>query len=257
MKRFVPTAAFLSLMASGLASAQAPAPAAPAPARTADAILDDFATAIGKQVLAKQKTLYTKRAISVKGMGVEGSEERWADASGRVAMEMTLPGMGPMKSGSTGSGKGGVRWNQDPINGLRILKGAEDEQARFEYAWSPELQLKQLFKTREVVPAPASAPKGAALECVRLTPKLSAPVTMCFDTGTHLVSYQEGKQQSPQGEVPYAAKFSDWREVEGVKRPHKEEITVGPLSLEASLQEFKFGVKVDPARFKLPKPGKP
>ena len=51
---------------------------------------------------------------------------------------------------------------------------------------------------------------------------------MCFDATTHLISYQEGKQPSPQGEVPYAVKFSDWREVQGVKRPHREEMTVGP-----------------------------
>ena len=257
MKHPLLTASLIALLASaaGVARAQAPAPAA-APARGADAILDDFANALGKPALSQHKTLYMKRAVSVKAMGVEGTEERWANASGKYLLQMTLPGIGTMKSGSTGAGKAGVRWSEDPINGLRILKGAEDEQVRLESTWNAELQLKQLFKTREPLPPPAGAPKGTPLECVRLTPATAAPVTMCFDATTHLISYQEGQQPGPQGEVPYAVKFSDWREVQGVKRPHKEEMTVGPMSMEARLEQIQFGAKIDPARFKMPRPGK-
>jgi hypothetical protein len=252
MKPFSLTAALALVVAAGAVQAQAPA-------RTADSILDDFAAALGKEALTRHKTLYMKRAVSVKAMGVEGTEERWANSSGKYLLLMTLPGVGTMKSGSTGGGKGGVRWSEDPINGLRILQGPEDEQARLEASWNAELQLKQLFKTREVVPAPAGAValKGPPLECVRLTPASAAPVTMCFDTATHLISYQEGKQQSPQGEVPYAVKFSDWREVQGVKRPHKEEMTVGPMSMDARVEQLQFGAKIDAAKFKMPRPGKP
>jgi hypothetical protein len=254
------TASLFALMfaAPAFAQAPAPAPAAPAavPARGADTILDDFANAVGKPALSQQKTLYMKRAVTVKAMGIEGTEERWANASGKYLLQMTLPGVGTMKSGSTGAGKAGKRWSEDPINGLRILTGAEDEQARLESTWNAELQLKQLFTKRETQPPPAGAPKGPALECVRLTPKSAAPVTMCFDATTHLISYQEGKQPSPQGEVPYSVKFSDWREVQGVKRPHKEEMTVGPMSMEARLDKLEFGAKIEPARFQMPKPGK-
>lgn len=223
----------------------------------ADAILDGYADALGgKQAFARHKSLYMKRAVSVKAMGVEGTEERWADASGKFVLEMTLPGVGKMKTGSTGVGKAGVRWSEDPINGLRILRGAEDEQARLEASWNAELQLKQLFKGREVVPPPAGAPKGAALACVKLSPARSAPVTMCFDKQTHLRMYQEGKQQSPQGEVPYSITLGDWKEVEGVKLPHREEMKAGPMSMEAKLVEVRFGAKIDPARFRMPRPGK-
>src|SRR5690242_4323016 len=126
MKHQLRTASMIVLLASaaGGARAQAPAPAA-APARSADAILDDFATALGRSALNQYKTLYMKRAVSVKAMGVEGTEERWANASGKYLLQMTLPGIGTMKSGSTGGGKAGVRWSEDPINGLRMLKGAE------------------------------------------------------------------------------------------------------------------------------------
>jgi hypothetical protein len=51
-------------------------------------------------------------------------------------------------------------------------------------------------------------------------------------------------------------KFSDWREIQGVKRPHREEMTVGPMSMEARLEQIQFGAKIDPGRFKMPKPGK-
>jgi hypothetical protein len=255
----------VALAGAGRAQAQAPAQApatAPAPAaaptRSADAILDDFAAAVAsKRALARHKSLYMKRSVNVKGMGVEGTEERWANAAGKFVMQMSLPGIGTMKSGSTGPGPGGVRWSEDPINGLRVLKGPEEEQASLETRWNAELELKKLFKTRAVQPPPAGAPKGASLECVLLTPAHSAPMTMCFDTATHLRVYQEGRQQSPQGEVPYAVRLSDWREVEGVKVPHLEEMTAGPMTMELKVQEVKFGTKIAPARFKMPRPAKP
>jgi hypothetical protein len=223
----------------------------PASRRSVKAILDDYAQAIGgAQALGRHKNLYVKREIKVKGMGVGGTEERWSTAAGQMLSVTTLPGIGVVKQGADGR----QRWSQDPINGLRILKGAEDEQARIEGTWNADVKLLKLYKNVRVVPRPDGAPKDDPFECLELQPALGKPAIACFDARSHLRAFQQGKQATPQGEVPYSARLSDWREVEGVKLPFREETTAGPMTVEARTSEVKFNQKLGPTFFRLPKP---
>jgi len=105
------------------------------------------------------------------------------------------------------------------------------------------------------VPAPPEAPKSSPLECVELTPKEGHPVVMCFDARTHLRSFQAGRQASPQGEVPYSARQSEWKAIEGVMVPTVEELTTGPTSMELRLTELTFDGKLAPDLFRMPKAG--
>jgi hypothetical protein len=155
-----------------------------------------------------------------------------------------------IKQGSTGR----VRWSEDPINGLRVLKGAEEEQARIDGTWNADVKLDKLYKTIRPAALPDGAPKDDPLECLELVPAKGLPAVACFDTRTHLRAFQQGKQSTPQGEVPYSARLSDWREVEGVKLPFREETTAGPMTVEAKLAEVKFDQKLAPSLFQMPRP---
>jgi hypothetical protein len=221
--------------------------------RAADAILDDYAKAVGGRAIDRHKAVYMKRQVTVKGMGLQGTEERWGQAPGKFLSVMQLPGVGTVKVGSTGS----KRWSQDPINGLRLMTGSEDEQTAIDSTWNADTQLRKLFKTRKAVPPPAGAPKDVKLECVELTPAVATATTMCFDAVTHLRVYDEGKRASPQGELPFSTRLGDWRDVGGVKLAHLEEMTVGPMSLESKVVEVKFDPKIPAGHFKMPSAGKP
>jgi hypothetical protein len=124
---------------------------------------------------------------------------------------------------------------------------------RIESTWNADVQLKKLFKKVRAVPPPQGAPAGT-LECVELVAALAAPMTMCFDATTHLRVFQTGKRSSPQGEVPYTARHSDWREVEGLKLPFLEETSAGPAEFETRLLEVKFDQKAAASLFRMPKP---
>ena len=224
--------------------------------RTPAAILDDFARAVGgDKGMGKHRTLFMSRKLVIKGMGLEGSMDIWSTADGKFLSVMTLPGMGEMRLGASGK----QRWSLDPINGLRILQGPEAEQARLDSTWKGELQLKKLYPKQKPVPVPAAAEKskekGQNLECLEMIPAKVKPVVMCFDTQTHLRVYQEGRQSSPQGEMPYSIFLSDWREVEGWKFAYLETTAVGPMTLESRVQAIKVGEKIPPATFRMPKPG--
>jgi hypothetical protein len=234
-----------SVLSVLLALAQAPAPAAPA--RSAEAILADHVNAIGgAKALQRHKSMRMKRTVTVTGMGIEGTEERWGAAGNKSLSVTTVPGIGTIRQGSDGK----VFWSEDPINGPRLLEGAEREQARLMAQWNGELYFAKLYKAIKPVPPPATAPK-TALECLEMTPAVGAGTTSCFDATTHLQVYQVGRQATPQGEIPVEAHFSDWRLYDGVKMPTLERTTAGPTSIEARLTEVKFDEPFAPGLFAL------
>jgi len=251
--------ALLLLLAGPLARAAEPAPkpgAAPAkaaaaaatPARTVEAILKDYVEALGGQAaLRRRRSLHLRRELTVEGMGVGGTEERWATADGKLLSVTELAGVGTVKVGSTGK----VYWSMDPINGLRELDGVEAEQARIDATWMSELKLAELYAKVAVVPPPKGA-KGK-VECLELSPKLGNPTIACFSQETHLRVYQAGRQQGPQGEIPFSAELSDWRTVSGVKLPFRERMVAGPMTVVAEVTEVTFDKKIPRKLFAMPK----
>ena len=72
-----------------LLSLLAATPAEP-PLRPAQAILADYANAIGGlQAWKRLRSVHVKRTLTVVGQGASGPEERWATADGRGAWYQT------------------------------------------------------------------------------------------------------------------------------------------------------------------------
>lgn len=223
-------------------------PGAAAPTRDVNAILADNVKALGgAAALGKHHNMHVVRTVSIKGMGIEGREERYATSTDKFLSTMTIPGVGVMRQGSDGKGY----WAEDPINGVRLLEGSEKEQATLDGRWNAELDLVKLYESVKGVAAPDNAPKDQPLECLELVPKLGKPTTVCFDATTHHRVFQTGRQASPQGEVPFEARFSAWKSFDGVFLPTLEETTAGPASIEARVQSVKFDEMLDPTMFKL------
>ena len=221
------------------------------PARTSSAILADYVRAIGgEKAWRRHRSVYLKRAIVARGMEITGTEERYATAAGQALTISDIPGMGRFRQGCDGH----ACWSEDPINGLRVLSGVEDEEARIDGAWNSEVQLAKSYEKVRAVPPPEPAPKGQLYECIELTPRSAPPVVTCFDARTHLRVFQKGTRTGPQGAVPYLTRFSDWRAVHGMKIPYGEETTAGPLTIEARVVEIKLDRPIDLSLFAVPKP---
>jgi hypothetical protein len=187
--------------------------------------------------------------VSAKGMEIHGTEEHSSTAQGRSLTVSDMPSMGRFRQGCDTR----VCWSEDPINGLRVLSGAEDEEARIDATWNAELQLARAYDKARSVPPPVAPPAGQRYECVELTGKKSPPVVTCFDAQTHLRVLQKGTKASPQGPVPYLTRLSDWREVQGLRFPYAEETTAGPITMEARVLEIKLDGRMDPKLFALPR----
>jgi hypothetical protein len=227
--------------------------AAPAetPLRPAQAVLADYASAIGgKDAWKRLRSVHAKRTLTVAGQGANGSEEHWATADGKNLSVSTLRDVGTFRQGFDGR----AAWSQDPVFGLRKLEGAEQEEARVNGAWNAEPDLARLYLNVKSVSPPKEADPGSDLECVELQKKQGKPSVLCFDAKTHLRAMQIGVQPSPGGDIPYKLVFGDWRAIKGIKTWYLEKMTAGPTTVEGRITSLVLDEKIPASRFKMPKP---
>jgi hypothetical protein len=244
-----PLVTMLAAVCAGKQPGPATARAAPATPglRAPDSILADAVAATGGVAgWAAHKTAHIKLTISLQGMGMGGPAEHFQTNANRSLTLTTLPGVGAIREGSNGK----VLWAQDPINGIRLLEGAEAEQARIEAAWNTDLQAHELFpKIETAVDSPAG------LECLMMTPRVGPPIRSCYDAKTHLQVSQEGMRTTAQGDVPFHSSVKDWRPVGGVKIPFDSVTQAGPITVVTTINEVVFDEPMDDKIFEPPAPG--
>src|SRR5438552_15569572 len=111
-------------------SLQKARPELPMKLRSPDDILADYVTAVGgAEAMNKIKSVHLKRRLEVKGMQFNGTEERSATATGQALAVMEITGVMKGRQGTDGK----LQWSDDPVFGLRVLTGAEEEEARSEF----------------------------------------------------------------------------------------------------------------------------
>jgi hypothetical protein len=200
--------------------------------------------------MARHRSMHTKMEITFKGLGITGTAEHFAAVGDKALTITEIPNLASTREGSDGV----LFWSDDPVNGLRLLEGAEAEQARTEVAWNAELRMKELFKKIEVRNERADG--GRIMECLVLTPKAGSSTTNCFDGTTHLMSLQKGTRAGPQGDMPFTAHLSDWRTVVDVKISFATDMQVGPLAFTGRVTAVDLDAPVDPTMFEVPKADK-
>jgi hypothetical protein len=218
--------------------------------RDAKAVLADYAKAIGDEALwKKHKNVQVRRKITVKAMQFVSEEVTRLARGGKLYGESQMPGMGTFRRGSDGR----TVWADDPIGGLRVLKGAEAEDVRIGATWNSEWHLADAYAKVESIAPPKAAPTDKSLECVELHKREGAPTQLCFDRSTRLRVWEQGVQASQGGQVPYVTTFSDWRAVDGVQVWHHETVTVGPVTMEGQIAEIVFDEPAPSSLFALPR----
>jgi hypothetical protein len=258
-----PVPAGTSAPAGVPAAAQPAAPAQPAAAaapavRAPQAILADAVKATGGEAAWNaHKTARFRVETVFQGMGMSGSGERFITRTGKSITSVEMAGLGTVREGTNGT----VAWSQDPLQGLRILEGIEAEQARIGAAWNADIQAAELFAKLESASEPG--PDGTALECVIATPRIGTPIRSCYDARTHLQVTQSGIRVTPQGQIPFRAAMSDWRDVGGIKMSFESNTQLGPITLVDRIKSVTFDEPIaddkvfdPPSAQNAPKPGK-
>jgi hypothetical protein len=238
-------------------AAPAPPPAAAAPrppaaVRSATDILGDVIRAIGTpEAWNAHKNMRVTLEMTFQGLGITGTGERTVTSTDKSLVVTNIPGVGVIREGSNGS----RFWSADPIHGVRLLEGNEEEQARADSAWNPELRLTQLYQKVEA--QNDTGPDGKPVECLVLTPKWGSAVINCYDATTHLQVSQKGTRATPQGDTPFTSVLSDWRSVGGLKMAFGVVTQAGPITFKGTIKSVSFDEPVADKMFEPPEPATP
>jgi hypothetical protein len=222
------------------------AAAPPPPTRSADAIIGDAVKATGGDGPWKShRSMETTTTIEYAKMGITGTRIQTITSRNKSLATTNIPNVGEVREGTNGR----VIWSEDPVNGLRLLSGAEAAQFKLESTWNLERNLKKLFSK---IAVKADSEGGRALECLELTPSIGQPLTTCYDAETHLQVSQKGIAATPQGDVPFTSRIKSWKEFGGIKLPEVVEMTTGPIEFAARLTNVAFDKPIDDKRFEVP-----
>jgi len=237
---------------AAVAPATTPAvtPAAPDEALPeAEALLSASVAALGgAEKIEAIKSYYSESEMSASALGLHGAAKTWWRA-GDFYTETSMPGVGLMRLG----GAGGEVWGEDPINGLRALRGVEAEQAR----WSASLCLAHDWRryfdrasTKAVVEL-----DGRRLAEIELTSRAGDQVLLRIDLETKLPVSQTFKQANPLGDMPVTVYFGDLREVEGVLISFEQKVDAALTELSTKITKIEAKVEVNPEIFAMPRAG--
>jgi hypothetical protein len=216
-----------------------------APRTAADLFADHVAAAGGAQRLAAIHSMYFEGTIEEAKSKVNGTMRTWW-SNEKFYVVQSLAGIGEVRAGSDGTSI----WLDDPIHELRLLDGVEAEQ----YRWSSapigsEAGLKQFASFGPVTKTTFEGED--AFEVVG-TSVLGDKVTFYFSVTTMLLIGQKYGQVSPTGTVPVTSIFSEYREVDGLKIPHKMIARMALADISQTLNKVEFNSALDDARFAMP-----
>ncbi|MEM6292781.1 MAG: hypothetical protein AAGA54_16020 [Myxococcota bacterium] len=199
----------------------------------------------GADVLESVKNFHLKGSIAAPKQNLSGEVETWWEG-GDFYMVQTIPGLGINRSGK----KGDVIWAEEPINGLRKLEGKEAEQ----HLWASSLMLaadwQQFFDSAETTGEREL--EGKKVYDIKLTSKSGAALTLTLDAKSKLMVEQSFEVHSPMGSMPVTIASLDYRDVSGMKIPHKQVTDASLMKLTQELTVVEINPGVDASKFGLP-----
>jgi hypothetical protein len=223
-------------------------PAAPKP----DEVFDKYLAAVGGAQRAAALTSFTATGANM-GYGPEGAQDKrpleiYAKPNQRTVVIKTTNGT------STSVYDGATGWVAAPLRPVNLLQlvGQEAEGLKLEVALMFPSQVKQLAGRWRVGNATTIDDRDQWM--VQGNTMGGVILSLYFDQETGLLTRSVRYTESPVGRIPTQIDYSDYRDVNGVKLPHKMLLwwVDGRDSFE--LTKITPNVNIEAARFSKPAP---
>lgn len=214
---------------------------------TAEAVIEaSIAAQGGRDRIAKVQSMRQTGTFGIPQMGIKGSMTTVAAPPRNFVVTIELAGIGSIRRGLTGD----VAWEVNPMTGARIVTGDERTQFLREATFNAELIWKELYPKAELAGVVQFA--GQPAYKVTLTAADGDTQTRYFAKDTLLPLGAEMVAKSQMGNIPGESTVSDWREVNGIKFPHKILQKQGPQTFEILIDKIELDPALDPSAFALP-----
>lgn len=232
------------VLAGAAAAISVPASAQQLP--PAREIVDAYVNAIGGlDAIASAQYRHFEGEMAMPAAGMTMSMEVWQARPNKMLMVMEIPGMGQMKQGYDGE----VAWSVDPMQGPRIIDGAELQQTLRQADFDANLRFEHLFPTMETVERSEVA--GRPCYRVRLVAENGDESFGCFDVETKLLLGMTSRTQSEMGTIETNVEFQDYRDFGAIKMPARTVMNVMGQQMVMTVRD----ISTDPipdTRFEVP-----
>jgi zinc protease len=232
------------VFAAALSRSEARAQAAP----SAETVLDNYVKAVGgRAAFDKLNTRVAKGRIEMPAAGISMTLTVWVARPNKTRTLIESDIVGRIERGFDGS----VAWELSTTGGPRVLDGAQlDDAVR-------DSRFDGLTGWREwVVKAEnqgAADVEGKPAWKVLITPKRGATETLFFDQASFLLVKIEVTVNSAMGDVPTENFVGDYRDVGGLRLPHRIRQKAAGQELVTVLESITHNGQIPAGQFDLPK----
>ena len=228
----------------------AQAPLAP----MADAVFDKYIQAVGGAQRAAALTSVVATGTNV-GYGPESADKRALEIYARPAQRTVLVHTSNGDSTTTYDGRNA--WISAPLRPVAVLPlaGQELDGAKVDAMMAFPSQVKQLASRWRV--GIATTIGDTDVEVVQGNTAAGTIVTLYFDQKTGLLTRSVRYTDSPVGKIPVETDYEDYRDVAGVKIPHKFTMTWLDGRDTFELTQVRANAAIDAAKFAKPAPSVP
>lgn len=216
----------------------------------ADEVLSKAVAAVYGDI-AKERSIRSVRmsgAFEMPSMGINGTMTSVLDIEGGRMLTVTeIPGMTTESQGIDGE----VAWANSTMQGPRLLEAEERTLMERQSNFYADVDFKEFYTTRQHLGE--EEVDGVRCHVLSLTPADGGkPVKRWIDAATYLPVQQQFTIASPMGEVTATAKFSDYRDVSGMKMAHRTVNSFAGIEQVMTFDKVEANVAVDAATFAPP-----
>jgi len=213
---------------------------------TGPAIVDRFVAATGgKAAYDKVTSEVAEGTVNMGAQGVSGTV-RVLKKAGNAYTVIEIAGVGKLEEGV----RNGVAWENNKITGARVRSGEERAVHVRNAAIDLDHQWRKYFPTAEL----AGSESVAGEDCYKviMKPATGEPETRFFSKKSGLLLKMTATMPTQMGPMPMESTLSDYRDVQGVKRPFKLGVNAGGQAAEMVFSKWTMNSVIPDTAFAMP-----
>jgi hypothetical protein len=212
----------------------------------AQQIVDKYVQAIGgRTAITRFQQRKTVAEINMPANGMTMTMEMYQAAPNRMFTKMEMAGMGTFTSGYDGT----VAWSNNPMQGPRVLEGAELNETLRQADFAALLDPSKSYTAMQTVGEKTVA--GRPCWNVKMTHASGVDVHSCFDKENGLLVHSAVKQVSAMGEINVEAIVSDYKDFDGIKMATKTVATMMGQEMSTTIKSVSHA-PIDASVFAVP-----
>jgi hypothetical protein len=164
----------------------------------------------GRSALSRHESSYVTGTFSIPAQGIEGTLEVYSAAPTMMRLNVEIPGLGTVRSGSDGE----TFWTSNPAMGPMILEGTMREQTRQQADFYGQLHPEKYVASAETVERTEF--EGQPAYKVKVLTTWDEEYFEFYSVESGLLVGTIRTQESPMGGVEAVSVMSDYRDFGGV-----------------------------------------